>query len=322
MKRYKDLYVILLLICALTAVLLIWLFFPSTYYLKAALVISIPVVMVALGFKVITDQRIKKFRDQLYQIFQTLEEFDVDEPKKVVFEKSPFPVFNELNEYLIELIDRIRQNYRANKQFTQNASHELQTPLSVIKGHVEILLQSPRIGEKEMQSLALVLQNTNRLSKINSSLILLSKIDHQRFIDTEKVNFKKLTEEMLHNFRDLLKIKGLKVQKNYVQDFEVDMSETLGEILLANLIQNAIRHNTEEGYIAIKIDAKSFTISNPGRELTVAPMTLFKRFKKESAVEESLGLGLSIVHRICEQSELEVSYVFEDGLHVLRVEKG
>jgi len=317
LKRLKQVYIIPILLSLVTALLLVYFLFPSEFYQKAFLSVLVPLTILMVGFRMITYQRIRAIRTQLYGILETLEEFDVDEPKKVEFEESPFPILNDLNKYLIELIDRIRINYQSNKQFTQNASHELQTPLAVIKGHIEILLQSPNIGEKEIESLAIVLQNTNRLSKLNSALILLSKIEHQRFSDTEKVSFEKMTEEVVGNFHDLIQIQGLEIQKNYSEKFEVEMSETLAEILIANLIQNAIRHNIEKGFIKIDINENRFSISNSGHELKVTPISLFKRFKRQSEVEESLGLGLSIVKRICEQSGMEVQYLFEDGLHTL-----
>ena len=283
--------------------------------------VVIPLLILAAGFRMITYHRSQLIRSQLYQILQTLEEFDVDEPRKISFEESPFPIFNELSEYLIELIDRIRDNYQAKKQFTQNASHELQTPLAVIKGNVEMLLQSPNIREKEIESLAIVLQNTNRLSKINSALILLSKIEHQRFVDLEKVALNEVTDEILHNFYDLILIHGLEIRKDYEGVFEVEISGTLAEILIANLVQNAIRHNVENGFIEIKISEKALSISNPGKPLTVEPDILFKRFRKESDVEESLGLGLSIVKRICEQSGLMVTYTCINNQHTLRIQR-
>lgn len=320
MKRLKLLYFLPAVLSLLTATILIGYFFPSENYWKAGLVATIPALILAIGFRMITYRRIQLIRKQLFQILETLEEFDVDEPRKVEFEESTFPIFNDLNKYLIELIDRVRKNYQANKQFTQNASHELQTPLAVIKGHVEILLQSPRIGEKEFQSLAAVLQNTNRLSKINSSLILLSKIEHQRFSDTIKVNFKNVVEEILNNFKDLISIQKIRVEKSYEGTFEIEMSETLAEILIANLMQNAIRHNVEEnGFIKIEINEKKFSIFNSGLPLNEKTDSLFKRFKRNSTVEESLGLGLSIVKRICEHSDLEIIYEVQEDIHQLVV---
>lgn len=320
MKKLKQLYLIPILLAIIFTGLTIYLTCPPEWYGKVILIALIPTLTISIGFRIITYQRIKTIRNQLYQIFETLEEFDVDEPKKVNFEKSPFPIFNELNEYLVELIERIHGNYQANKQFTQNASHELQTPLAIIKGNVEILLQSPRIGEKEMESLAIVLQNTNRLSKLNSALILLSKIENQRFSDTLEVDFEKVAEEILKNFKDLINIQGIQVIKDYQANFLVEMSESLAEILIANLVQNAIRHNIENNpTIKIEINKGSLTISNPGNPPNTDTNFLFKRFKRNSEVEESLGLGLSIVKRICEQSNLNIQYQYLDGQHRLEL---
>ncbi len=314
-------YIFPILLSFLVGILIAWSLFPSEEYGKVALAILLPTLILIIGFRWITFRRIQNFRTQLYQIFQTLEEFDVDEPTKVAFEKSPFPIFNELSDYLIELINRIRTDYQTNKQFTQNASHELQTPLAIIKGHIEILLQSPNIGEKEMQSLGVVLQNTNRLSKLNSALILLSKIEHQRFIDASLVNFEEVIEEILTNFQDLIQIQNLKINRAYQALFQVTMSETLAEILIANLLQNAIRYNQEgdEGYIDIRMEENELTISNPGAPLPIAPKQLFKRFKRSSSSEEGLGLGLSIVKRICEQSGLKVTYTYKAPMHYLKL---
>lgn len=317
MKRLKRLYTLPALIAIGAAILLIGFLFPSTFYVRAALLAFVPLAILALGFRIITRQRIQIIRKQLYQILHILEEFDVDEPQNVKFEESAFPLFNELNEYLVELIDRIRDN----KQFTQNASHELQTPLAVIKGNVELLLQSPNMGEKEMEALSVVLQNARRLSKINKALILLSKIEHQRFADTETVNLNQIMDEVLGNFRDLIQIHNLEIRKEYRVVFELKMSAALAEILVANLMQNAIRHNVEEGFVEIIIEADRFSIRNPGKILKAPPETLFKRFKRESEAEESLGLGLSIVRRICERSDLEVLYIYEEGLHTLVVSR-
>lgn len=321
MKRPKLLYILPVLLSLLTGIFLISLLLPSIFFGKAIFIVLSSLTILAIGFRLITYQRIQTIRHQLYQIFQTLEEFDVDEPKKVAFEQSPFPVFNELNEYLIELIDRIRTDYQANKQFTQNASHELQTPLAIIKGHIEILLQSPNIGEKEIESLGVLMHNTNRLSKLNSALILLSKIEHHRFVDEEKVNFAQVTDDVLKNFHDLIQMNKLVVRKKYQEHLAITMSMTLAEILTANLIQNSIRHNIDNGFIEITIKSNCLLISNSGAPLNVSPKTLFKRFKRETTADDSLGLGLAIVKRICDQSGLLVNYEYANNIHTLEVSK-
>ena len=320
MKRGNFLlYFIPVIVALLVTLFLVWLMFPPEWYSKTFLLVIIPLTILMIGFRIITHQRIQIIRNQLYQIIQTLEEFDIEESAKIIFETSPFPIFNEINEYLKELLDRVRNDYQANKQFTQNASHELQTPLAVIKGHVELLIQSPNMGETEIDALAVVLQNTNRLSKLNSALILLSKIEHQQFVDTLPVDFRLTTNEVLQNFQDLIHLQEIEIRKEYTSEFQVEMSTTLAEILIANLIQNAIRHNLDHRYIKIVIRKDSYSISNPGRPLKVETALLFNRFQKESNTEKSLGLGLSIVKRICDQSSLDITYVCEDGIHTLKL---
>ena len=320
MNRLKQYYILPILAAIFVASILTKFFLPNVFFIKTLIIILVSLAVLGIGFRYITYRRIERIRDQIREIIDTLDEFDVDEPRKVNFEKSPYPIINELNEYLVEIIDRVRDNYRANKQFTQNASHELQTPLAVIKGYVETLLQSPNMKEKEFEALGAIMQNTNRLSKLNAALILLSKIEHQRFTDFEKINFEELTNEMLGNFKDLLFVQEIEVRKNKTGIFQTEMSHALAEILIANLIQNAIRHN-EGNFIEIEITSDFYKISNIGKTLEVKPNQLFKRFKRDSEKEESLGLGLSIIQRICEVSGLEVKYEVEGNRHFLNVRK-
>ncbi len=319
MKSSKYYYILLIIIALFISCLIIWLFIPKNILFRAAFLFLLPLLILIIGFQAISNYQIKAIRNQLYRIFQTLEEFEVDQLDEITFEQSSFPVFNELNEYLIELVNRIRSNYQANKQFTQNASHELQTPLAIIKGHVELLLNSPNLKEKEINSLGIILNNTKRLARLNHALILLSKIENNRYSDLERVNIQLVIQEVLENFEDVIKIQEIEIYKEYEQELKVEMSATLAEILFTNLIQNAIRYNLENGFIRIKIADGFAAISNPGKELKVVPASLFKRFKRESDVEESLGLGLSIVKRICDLYEFEVNYFHQGENHTLKI---
>lgn len=260
-----------------------------------------------------------KLRNQLYKTLQILEKFDVDEPLEVVFEKSSVPIFNELNDYVLELIKRIRENYQANKQFTENASHELQTPLAIIKGNSELLIQSDNLGEKELEALGAIINNTNRLSKLNTALILLSKIEHQRFVDKEKIFVEDVVSGVLKNFDDVIHLQNIKIKRLKPESIEFEMSATLSEIAIANLIQNAIRHNIKNGFIEIAQKGRTLRISNPGKPLMLSKTALFKRFKRDSDIEESLGLGLSIVQRICKLYQIDIDYLYETEIHTLKM---
>ena len=207
----------------------------------------------------------------------------------------------------------------ANKQFTENAAHELQTPLAVIKGHVELLLQSPQMGEMEMEVLDIILKNTNRLAKINSALILLSKIEHNRFADQEQVDISAVVEEVLGYYKDLIEMQKLEVRKAFNSKVHCRMSPALAEILISNLLQNATRHNLHNGWIEIVLEKNQLIISNPGDPLNGAPEALFGRFERQTEKEESLGLGLSIIKRICDHYGFDLGYEQEGTLHRLVV---
>ncbi len=299
----------------------------AIYYLAGGMILSYflavvlaPLTVLAVSFRLITQTRIRRIRDQLTTIIETLREFEVDNGDTVHFSTSSFNVINRLNRQLLDLIEQARANFQTKKQFTQNASHELQTPLAIIKGHVETLLQSSNLGDEEMKSLAIVLQNTNRLSKISSALILLSKIEQQRFSDEKEVNFSELTQRVLALFRDMIELKGISVVRIGHPAFRATMSEALAEILLTNLIHNAIRHNLAQGgSIQIEAQDHTFTISNTGRPLRSDPAEMFLRFHRESDSEESLGLGLSIVERICKTHQLRVTYSYIKDRHVIQL---
>ena len=264
----------------------------------------------------------RQLRAYFYRIYQKLEDFDVEAPTKIQFAPSPIQEFDELSQNLNELIDRLHHNYHANKQFTQNAAHELQTPLMIIKANAELLLQSPKLIEGEVEMIANILAASNRLSRLNSALILLSKIEHGRYTDTDNLLVKDTIEDILTNFKDLIKLQGLRIEKRYEADLKLEMSETLLEILIANLIQNAIRHNIEDGFIRIIIESTGFIIENSGNPLQQPPEKLFARFKRESDLDESLGLGLAIVKRICDFYDFKVIYeCTAEHIHRLSIHK-
>lgn len=276
-------------------------------------------VLAALAGQQLVRRRDREVIGLLSQALRHLEgpEGDVEEPALLL------PIAQPLRGQLQHLLRRLRESYQASLQFAQNAAHELQTPLAIIKGNVELLLQSDRLTEEEIETLGVILQHTNRLGKLNSALILLSKIDNRRFADDGLIDIRRISERVLHLFSDLIRIQEIEVRTSFRQSVQVQMSETLAEILIANLIQNAIRHNAgEKGYIDIHLDHGQWSITNPGEWLEEDPQTLFKRFERRSASEESLGLGLSIVQRICERYGFTVSYDHRDALHKLLIDFG
>ncbi len=315
-------YLIIFLSTLLSSGLLGWVFFGDQDH-SFWLLFSLLIFLLSTGFTVAGWWIIRK-RDRVvvYQLTRVLRTLDAHE--QVTLAGIPFfPGDRAIERPLKEIIRRLQANYQANKQFTQNTSHELQTPLAIIKGNIEMLLQSDKLTKGEVTALGTILKQTNRLSRLNSGLALLAKIESQGFSDDEPVNLKATAEEVIEHFSDLIEARHIEVRRRYRSEIKVLMSSSLAEIMLANLIQNAIRHNIpENGYLDLRLDEGTLWITNPGSTLEEPPAALFERFKRHSSKDDSLGLGLSIVQHICQRYDFDLAYLYRDGLHTLRIQFG
>lgn len=253
----------------------------------------------------------KPFNTTLLQIKQ----FNLSGKEKLALEQSDITEFKELNNAVSIMTNRVSQDYDEIKNFTENASHEIQTPLAIIKSKLELLSQSDNLKEEQMDTLQSVYEATNRLSKLNQSLILLTKIDNQQFKGNEEVNLSKLINTHLTNYEELVAAKFITIEAHIDDNVKVNINEALAEILISNLITNSIKHNIDKGIIKIILTKTGFSISNTGIPLKCNPSELFERFKKDRVTSESLGLGLSIVKKICERYGYKIIYNYADALH-------
>jgi len=263
------------------------------------------------------------FLNNLWKPFNTtlqqIKQFNLSGKEKLHLEQSNISEFTELNNAVTIMTNRVSQDYDEIKNFTENASHEIQTPLAIIKSKLELLSQSENLKEEQMNTIQSVYEATNRLSKLNQSLILLTKIDNQQFKESEEVNISILINKHLSNYEELIAAKLITIKKNIDDNVKMNMNETLAEILISNLITNAIKHNIDNGIIEITLTNNYFSISNTGIPLQSDPSELFERFKKDTVSSESLGLGLSIVKKISERYGYEINYHYSDTLHTTSI---
>ena len=257
----------------------------------------------------------KPFNSTLQQIKQ----FNVSGKNDVHLEPTNINEFTELNAAVNSMTQKAIRDYNEIKSFTENASHEIQTPLAIIRSKLELLSQGESLKEEQMNAIQSISETTNRLSKLNQSLILLTKIDNRQFRETEEVNMSLLLLQHLNNYEELFHAKDISITKNINEGVLITMNETLAEILIVNLLVNAIKHNIEKGSIAIELSKNHLSIANTGKILNVNPAIYFERFKKESASNDSMGLGLSIVKKICETYGFNIHYTYEKMLHILVV---
>ncbi len=254
-----------------------------------------------------------------YKTIDKLNKYDINSQAELILEKAEVKEFDDLNKVLIKMTDKIKEDYINMKEYTENSAHEIQNPLAIINAKLELLLQSGNLPEKEYKAVVAAYEASGRLSRLNKTLLLLTKIENRQFPEAKTINLKHVIESQLEYFEDLIINKKIIVEKNIDATVNVKINTFLSEILFSNLIKNAIRHNTQNGKLYINLVKNKFTISNTGKKTNIKPGSVFKRFSKSSTSPDSLGLGLAIVKKICDIYEFNIRYEFANELHTFEI---
>ena len=214
----------------------------------------------------------------------------------------------------------MKQNTSFNaSEYAENLSHELLTPLAVIRSKAELLLQSKNLTEEELQHLDVILKTVQRMSRLNKALITLSKIEHQVFKDVEEVDLYDLLADTVEKFEDHIRLSKLGVRfPKPTADIRLKSNRNLLEILLSNLIKNAVIHNVAGGELKILLSSEELIIENTANP-NLIPEDREKRFVSNSSMHSGSGLGLSIVNRICEQLKLQCSSFVKDEKYTVKL---
>lgn len=220
--------------------------------------------------------------------------------------------FALMNKTLQQAILKAEEDYIVLREFTENASHELQTPLAVIRSKLDLLIQDEHLTALQSNAVQDSYEAIQKLSRLNQSLLLLAKIENRQFNETSLIDLKKMTEEKMNQFRELWQGKNITVTTD-LEEASITMHISLADILLNNLLSNATKHNKENGLIHIQLKQGMLGISNTGGPQALNEQLLFTRFYKAEAANENHGLGLSIVKQICEVSGCSIGYKFENN---------
>jgi len=255
-----------------------------------------------------------------FEALDRLKEFDsTKEP--VVLREQDTEEFIELKKVLERMTRQLSKDYRELKEYTDHTTHELQTPLAVIKSKTELLLQSEKLGQEEMALIQAIYASTNQLARLNSTLALITRIENRQYSEGKKTGMAALFGRHLEMLEDLTGLRGIAVQKNIKhQDQGPVMDPGLADILAANLVKNAIVHNIDGGSIILDDAPGRFVIRNSGPPLGFKREELFTRFTRGEKKENGFGLGLSLVKKICEACEIEIHYDYVDQYHTFSLE--
>lgn len=254
-----------------------------------------------------------------YRTLRALDAYQVEKHEVLTFPKQNTVEFEQLNHSVTQFTDRLATTYQNLKEFTENASHEIQTPLAVILSKIEGLFQDESLKESQLIALSEISEAANRLSKLNQALLLLTKIENRQFLaGTESINLVPIINRKLRDLEDLIEQRQINVKTDTEPTGPV-MHPALAEILVNNLMTNAIRYNSDRGNIEITLVKGRLTVRNTGSPLHVAPELLFERFRKEGSHSASLGLGLALAKTICQVNGQTLTYEIDGDWHTLTV---
>ena len=257
---------------------------------------------------------IRRLWKPFYETIDQVKTYHLADQELLKLNSTEIEEFSLLNQSINEMVDRIQQDYSSLKNFTGQAAHEMQTPLAIIRTKLDTLMQSDVVLEKNAQHILDIEKAVHRLSRLHQSLLLLTKVENRQFILNEKVLLNIIITDKCDEYAEMVTVMKLNVHTD-LQSVTLLFHNQLAEILVSNLLNNALRYNIIGGAIKITLKENVLTISNTSDSTSLDTSRLFKRFYRDSSVSEGTGLGLSIVKQICDMAGYTISYRYSAGMH-------
>ncbi|SDF67128.1 sensor histidine kinase [Chitinophaga filiformis] len=276
-------------------------------------------LMLIIGFVLINRRISKRLWQPFYNSLAKIKSFNLDQQQTVIFEDTEINEFAELNQSLNKLIAGNVAVYKQQKEFADNASHELQTPLAIIQSKLDLLLQSKLLTDDQYELIEDANKALSRVARINKNLLLLTKIENSQFMDRELIDLSGLLQSTLNIFSNFSENKDLELKRDIPAGITIEGNKILVEILLNNLITNAIRYTANKGTIAVTLSDKYLSVANSATE-ALQNDQLFKRFgTTTSSITRGTGLGLSLVKQISSRYGWKVDYTFHNSYHIFSI---
>ncbi len=265
---------------------------------------------------------LSKLWNPFFEVIKKLKTYRIGKSEKFEISKTDVDEFKILKESLNSMISSNEINFKNQKQFTENASHELQTPITIAVHKLDTLLEDPVLNEDQLIQISEVKQVLERMSKLNKTLLLLSKIDNNQFLQLQEVHLNSILKMYWKEYQDLIDYKSIifKFIENSI--FTVEINPELGEILISNLIRNAIKHTPKGGKVFIEINQHNIIFKNSATNGSLDASKIYNRFYKDNNSNDSNGLGLAITSSIINQTQnLKIDYYFKEQFHHFEIIK-
>ena len=286
--------------------------------LQFVLIFIVLTLALFITFRFATKRLWQPFDDTL----QKVEQFNLAQGDVPEFIDTDIQEFAQLNCALKHLMMKDKETYRIQKEFAENASHELQTPLAIMRSKLDLLMQE-EISEKEMRIVSDMYQMSMRMGHLNRNLLMLAKIENEQYTAKEEVDVAAVLFDSLHLYEALLDGQELQADDRRQDKTRVLLANpVLFECLLKNLIVNAIRHSAPGGKVKVTLLDDRLAVGNMSADgKPLCADTLFQRFRSNAGtLHKGNGLGLAIVKAICDFHGWSVAYRFEEhGWHLFEV---
>jgi signal transduction histidine kinase len=287
----------------------------SNSLMRSILFISVSAILVILIVSLILNRYLlKKLWKPFYLALDAMRNFHISKDDPMMLPSTDIEEFQLMNETLKETTQSSRFEYLSLKTFSENASHEIQTPIAVIRSKLDLLIQDEQLTESQGGLVQSAYNAIDKLSRLNQSLLLLAKIENHQFENREEVFLYDKVKEKILDFQDLWQSRSIAVDISLNEGF-IQMNHELADILLNNLFSNATGHNYNGGNISVNLAPGSLTISNTSKEQILDPKKLFQRFYKPSLDSQHNGLGLSIIKQIADASGITLDYRYINQYH-------
>ncbi|MEO6639316.1 MAG: HAMP domain-containing sensor histidine kinase [Ginsengibacter sp.] len=292
----------------------------TEYFIKKIATITLLIILLLIVVLIMVNRFVlRKLWEPFHLTVEQLKQFNISSKNKLQLNVTKITEFAELNKTAAVMTDKVTKDYETLKSFTENASHEIQTPLAIMKMKLELLMQYENMSDGQVDCISALNEATDRLSRLNQSLLLLTKIDNSQFIDVEEVDLSDILLNHINNYEELASAKNICIKKNIAPSIHLQANRSLIEILISNIITNTIKHNYKDGWIEINLSNNALSVSNTGNRPLIKTSDLFERFKKSDSSSDSLGLGLAIVKKICETYGFHVTYNYTEPMHAIVV---
>lgn len=283
-----------------------------------ALVQIVVSILLAAGLLLMNRILSKKLWKPFYKTLDQLKAYDLDKSGSIPIEKSDIAEFDDLNKTVSTLTKRNREVFLQQKEFIENASHELQTPIAIFQSKLDELMQSSALASQEAQTIMEMEATAQRMARLNKNLLLLSKIENEQFTNTEQIELTQVLESQLGVLMPMAKVENITINSS-LQPLQLQTNRTLIEVLLANLLNNAIRYSPKNEEVRITLSGKTLMIANKGKPLKLNGTEIMERFRKESNNPASTGIGLAIAKKICDRNSYLLEYSYKEGEHQFTV---